>query len=46
MKSEEALARERQIKGWGRRKKEALMRGDWTEVSRLACRGHPSRASG
>ena len=33
---EEALACERQIKGWSRRKKEALMRGDWTEVSRLA----------
>jgi predicted GIY-YIG superfamily endonuclease len=33
---EEALAAERQIKGWSRRKKEALMRGDWAEVSRLA----------
>ena len=43
---EEALACERQIKGWTRRKKEALMRGDWAEVSRLARRGHPSRASG
>lgn len=32
----EALASERQIKGWSRRKKEAMMRGDWTEVSRLA----------
>ena len=35
---EEALACERQIKGWGRRKKEALMRGDWAEVSCLAVR--------
>ena len=43
---EEALACERQIKGWSRKKKEALMRGDWAEVSRLARRGHPSRASG
>ena len=43
---EEALGCERQIKGWSRKKKEALMRGDWTEVSRLARRGHPSRASG
>ena len=43
---EEALTCERQIKGWGRRKKQALMRRDWAEVSRLARRGHPSRASG
>jgi len=43
---EEALTCERQIKGWGRKKKEALMRGDWAELSRLARRGHPSRASG
>ena len=43
---EEALTCERQIKGWGRKKKQALMRGDWAEVSRLARRGHPSRASG
>ena len=33
---EEALASERQIKGWSRKKKEAMMRGDWQEVSRLA----------
>ncbi|MBU1424714.1 MAG: GIY-YIG nuclease family protein [Gammaproteobacteria bacterium] len=33
---EEALAAEMQIKGWSRKKKEALMRGDWAEVSRLA----------
>ena len=33
---EEALSAERQIKGWSRKKKEALMRGDWAEVSRLA----------
>lgn len=33
---EEALACERQIKGWSRRKKEAMMRGDWAEVTRLA----------
>lgn len=31
-----ALSAERQIKGWSRRKKEAMMRGYWTEVSRLA----------
>jgi predicted GIY-YIG superfamily endonuclease len=33
---EEALSAEQQIKGWSRNKKEAMMRGDWAEVSRLA----------
>lgn len=33
---EEALAAELQIKGWSRKKKEAMIRGDWVEVSRLA----------
>jgi putative endonuclease len=33
---EEALSAELRIKGWSRRKKEAMMRGDWDEVSRLA----------
>ncbi|MDP2828859.1 MAG: GIY-YIG nuclease family protein [Sulfuricellaceae bacterium] len=33
---EEALNAEMQIKGWSRKKKEAMMRGDWGEVSRLA----------
>ena len=50
---EEALAAEQQIKGWSRKKKEGMMRGDWAEVSRLA-RGadrdgmsaHPSTSSG
>jgi predicted GIY-YIG superfamily endonuclease len=32
----EALSAERQIKGWSRAKKEALIRGDWGEISRLA----------
>jgi predicted GIY-YIG superfamily endonuclease/proteasome lid subunit RPN8/RPN11 len=32
----EALAAERQIKGWSRKKKLALIRGDWAEISRLA----------
>jgi len=40
---EEALACERQIKGWSRRKKEALMRGDWAELSRLSRRNHLDR---
>ena len=33
---EEALAAELQIKGWSRKKKEAMIRGDWREVKRLA----------
>lgn len=33
---EEALAAERQIKGWSRRKKMALIAGDWEEIRRLA----------
>jgi predicted GIY-YIG superfamily endonuclease len=33
---EEALAAERQIKGWNRVKKEALVRGDWKEIQRQA----------
>jgi predicted GIY-YIG superfamily endonuclease len=32
----EALTAERQIKGWSRAKKAALIRGDWGEISRLA----------
>ncbi len=43
---EEALAHERQIKGWSRKKKEAMIRGDWAEVSRLASRKRPSTSSG
>ena len=33
----EAIASECQIKGFSSEKKEAMMRGDWDEVSRLAC---------
>lgn len=40
---EEALASEQQIKGWSRKKKEAMMRGDWAEVSRLAKSNTPVR---
>lgn len=50
---ENALSAEQQIKGWNRKKKEAMMRGDWTEVSRLAKSSdrdgtpvHPSTSSG
>ena len=34
----EAFAAERQIKGWSRAKKEALIRGDWDAVHLLAMR--------
>lgn len=43
---EEALVCERKIKGWSRKKKEALIRKDWSEVSRLARKKHPSTGSG
>ena len=36
---EEAIRAERKIKGWSRLKKEAMMRGDWKEVSRLSRSG-------
>jgi predicted GIY-YIG superfamily endonuclease len=43
---EDAFTAERKTKGWSRKKKEAMMRGDWEEVSRLG-RAHPStRSSG
>ena len=31
-----ALARERQLKKWSRKKKQALVDGDWAELSNLA----------
>jgi len=34
----DAIFAERKIKGWSRAKKEALIRGDWNEVQRLAKR--------
>jgi putative endonuclease len=34
----DAIAAERQLKGWSRAKKEALIRGDWTTISHLAKR--------
>jgi predicted GIY-YIG superfamily endonuclease len=33
---DDAIAAERQIKGWSRAKKEALMQGDWSRLKRLA----------
>jgi len=37
----EALDRERQIKDWSRKKKEALFRGDWLEISRASRSSRP-----
>jgi putative endonuclease len=34
----DGIAAERQIKGWNRSKKEALMRSDWTDLSQLSRR--------
>jgi len=45
----DGIAAERQIKGWSRAKKEALIRSDWAAISRLAQRrgglakNHPSQ---
>jgi putative endonuclease len=33
---EDAISWEKQVKGWNRRKKEALLTEDWTEIQRLA----------
>lgn len=33
---DEALRAERQIKGWSRAKKQALIRGDWKRIQQLA----------
>jgi putative endonuclease len=38
---EEALNAERQVKGWSRRKKEAMIIGNWEAVSRLAKSKNP-----
>jgi putative endonuclease len=34
----DGIAAERQLKGWSRAKKEALLRSDWTKMSELASR--------
>jgi len=39
------ISREKQIKGWTRSKKEALIRGDYGKLSELS-RRHPSTGSG
>ena len=42
----EALARERQLKGWSRRKKEALIDSDWELLKTYAKSRNPSTGSG
>ena len=42
---EEALGAERQIKGWSRKKKEAMLCGDWTAVNRLSRGKHKHQRS-
>jgi tRNA/rRNA methyltransferase len=42
---EEAVAAELQIKGWNRKKKEALICGDWAQISALARRRTPFRSA-
>jgi len=39
---EEAFAAEQQLKGWSRKKKAALIDGDWEQVRLLAGRRSPS----
>jgi putative endonuclease len=45
-----AIEREKQLKGWSRKKKEALFKSDWDEIKRLAKSKanihHPSTSSG
>ncbi len=43
---DDAIAFEKQVKGWSRAKKEALMRGDWAEVQRLARKKGAVRPAG
>jgi len=43
---DQAFAAERQIKGWSRAKKEALIRGDWEMLRELAKRGSVLRDAG
>jgi predicted GIY-YIG superfamily endonuclease len=40
MTREDAFTAEQKIKGWSRKKKEALIRDDWDEISRLSRNHH------
>ena len=39
----DAIKQERKLKGWSRAKKEAFMREDWEELSRLSKRGKANK---
>ena|SRR5579864_7878982 len=39
----EAIRFEKQIKGWSRKKKQALIRGDWGEIVRISREYRPRR---
>jgi len=42
-----AIAREKQIKGWSRKKKEALFENNWEKIKEIAkSKNHPSTSSG
>jgi putative endonuclease len=43
---EDAIAAERQVKGWRREKKEALIRGDYAALPALARRGSYTKVAG
>jgi len=43
---DEAFARERQIKGWSRRKKQALINGDWPELVKYSRGERPDPSTG
>ena len=44
---DDAIQRERQLKGWSRANEQALIRGDWEAVHRLAgCRSACGRSQG
>jgi putative endonuclease len=40
----DAISAERQVKGWSRAKKEAMIRGEWNRLPELARRGGLSAA--
>jgi putative endonuclease len=42
----DGIAAERQLKGWSRAKKEALLRSDWTSVGELSRRRAGKAKSG
>jgi putative endonuclease len=41
---EDAIAYEKRLKGWSRKKKAALVRGDWNEIVRLSREIRPRKS--